>query len=241
MANETQIKERPILFSTPMVCSILSGDKTQTRRIIKRQPDIDPNTGDWLLKYLDGREEVIPLQQYIDAELSRKSMPKPGDRFWVKETFYAYGYWDTRWSYKKGRPEWYFTDLTQKKGLAYLYHADRTPDYQSIRVKYRVGYWKRPALFMPRAASRILLGINDLWPEKLHDISEDDAIKEGVGSGFCMNAGYPDYTRIKNGICEATYDSAKGSFFSLWVSINGSKSWLDNPFVVAYDFKHIHP
>lgn len=63
------IRERPILFSGSMVCAILSGAKTQTRRILTPQPDRVENGRPWTTKP------------------GARSYGQPGDRLWVRETW----------------------------------------------------------------------------------------------------------------------------------------------------------
>lgn len=67
------MKERPILFSAPMVRALLSGAKTQTRRVVKPQP------------YENGSPEHFSI-----SELSKFChYGQPGDRLWVRETFFG--------------------------------------------------------------------------------------------------------------------------------------------------------
>lgn len=95
----------------------------------------------------------------------------------------------------------------------------------------------RPSIHMPRAASRIMLEITDVRAEQLKDISESDAIDEGLenydelpicGNGFVSYAGP-----------EIWHDTARASFFSLWQHINGPESLDENPWVWAITFKRI--
>jgi hypothetical protein len=81
------IKERPMLFSGPMVRGILEDRKTKTRRAIKNQPVIDPQTGDWLWTHSDGREQVFPMERYVTSRVINCKYGKVGDRLWVKETW----------------------------------------------------------------------------------------------------------------------------------------------------------
>jgi hypothetical protein len=161
------MQEKPILFSGPMIRAILDGTKTQSRRVIKPQPDVD-----------------CRLSRLGDTDL------------------WTYTLCDREWRCPYGIPG-------------------------DISV-YR----------MPRWASRINLEITDARVERLNDITEEDCIAEGVGHGFQMNAGYPDYQHIKNGACELTQDTAYASFWSLWDSINGKKHpWSSNPWVWVVVFK----
>lgn len=147
------MKERPIIFSAPMVRALLDGRKTQTRRIIKPQPEVDEHgnlCGEWLSKPLDGL--LLPKLQDIVIHCP---LGEIGDRLWVRETFVRI---DDESGYGSG-----YTD----------YKASHDHPWQMI--------WKSP-IFMPRWASRITLEITNIRVERLNDISEEDAIAEGVSS-----------------------------------------------------------
>jgi len=93
--------------------------------------------------------------------------------------------------------------------------------------------WK-PSIFMPKAACRIFLEVTNVRVERLQDIYEDDAINEGIDI-IEQDEAYRDY----DGGGWGCYATAKGSFFSLWNSINGKDSWKENPWVWVYDFKRV--
>ena len=149
-----------------------------------------------------------------------------GDRIWVKETYFAFGHWEQRFSDKKGRNEWHFVDQTLERGGAYKYEADGIPD-GFVKHKRQEGpttWWRRSSLFMPRAASRITLEIIDVRIERLQDISEADAIAEGAKWAAC---GSPQE------------GSHKAGFAQLWERINGQDSWAANPWVWCIQFKRV--
>jgi hypothetical protein len=170
------MKERPILFSGPMVRAILEGRKTITRRVLKLQDYDGGNcyeTRDGILR------DILSLCPY----------GIPGDRLWVRET----------WADPCGK-------------RIPVYRADEATAYQNVK-------W-RPSIFMPRWASRITLEITRVRVERLQDITEKDAISEGVLSS--------DYDK--------TYRYA---FSVLWDSINGPKyPWSDNPWVWVIDLRY---
>jgi hypothetical protein len=83
---------------------------------------------------------------------------------------------------------------------------------------------------MPRWASRITLKVTDVKVERLQDISEADAIAEGVE---CFDQGCS-----VEGL-RGLYDYPESAFAALWESINGEASWDANPWVVAYTFERI--
>jgi hypothetical protein len=230
------MKERPILFSGPMVRAIRDGTKTKTRRIVK--PCKDMSFGCALAPHEIAGE--VNNGDYMNSPYGQ-----PGDRLWVRETYFAFGRWITRFSANKKRDEWHFIDMTQDTGNDYLYAADGVSDTDAF-IKKRNSvtpmYWKRPAIFMPRWASRINLEITGVRVERLKDISEQDAIAEGVKlrpraiSPSESEPFYWDYMRD-----EPAYRTARDSFASLWESINGPGSWDSNPWVWVIEFRRVQP
>jgi hypothetical protein len=220
------MKQTPTLFQRPMVQAILRDidPKTQTRRHLKGTA----------LEWLD----VHNFTHEFVALPSNHLCPYgyAGDQIYVKETFFAWGRWETRFSAKKGRDEWHFVDMTLECGKDYLYAADGVSNIQAF-IKRRGGvepmYWKRPAIFMPRAAVRIWLEVVSVRIERLQDISEADAIAEGIEqSGNCNWRDYMDHPYND-------FTSARRSYRSLWESINGKDDWASNPLVWAIEFKRI--
>ena len=182
------MKERPILFSAPMVRAILDGRKTQTRRIVKNI-GIVPGIGE-ILKGSDDIKEWPELCPY----------GKPGDRLWVRETFC------------------YHDDLAM-----YLYKAD---DVTCCK-------WK-PSIHMPRIASRILLEVVNVRVERLNDISEEDAIAEGIN----LPSPYVGIGMDGEVIESETISWMPSDYYKeLWESINGPGSWDLNPWVWVVEFK----
>ncbi len=122
----------------------------------------------------------------------------------------------------------------------FCYNED---DGLSSEFSYKADYPKAngwtPSIHMPKAAARIFLEITDVRVEHLHDISEEDAISEGVER---MHHGFKKYTphfTHKAGVIGVCYSNAKSSFESLWKSINGEQSWDENPWVWVVEFKTI--
>ncbi|MCC2632133.1 MAG: hypothetical protein K0S48_19 [Ramlibacter sp.] len=230
------MKERPILFQGAMVRALLAGTKTQTRRAVKPQP--------WASCCIEEGMEGEPPFVYSalggdgpghDVHETRSPCRcpygAPGDRLWVRETFYAFGRWETRFSTKKGRDEWHFVDMTQELNLAYRHAAD------SDEVPHMLGrklagaaptWWKRPAIHMPRAASRITLEIASVRAERLQEISEADAMAEGIG--------WNDY-EDENG----ERMDPRDAYRCLWEQINGAGSWESNPWVWVVEFRRVTP
>lgn len=207
------MKERPILFSAPMVRALLAGTKTQTRRVVKYQaPDLVDDDG-WPLvdRSIDGIGYVRGACPY----------GQPGDWLWLRESFMpiplaaAPGPSQTPWSivYAAGGQ----TELLAPSSYnPALYNYER---------------WT-PSIHMPRWASRITLEITGVRVERLQDISEADALWEGIerhadGNGLHTEDGM-HYS-----------DDPRESFASLWEYINGHDSWDANPWVWVIEFKRI--
>lgn len=241
-----QIKERPILFSAPMVRAILEGRKTQTRRPIKPQPPADGYTLHTVIGSTGPQSDIGKHRWLLsDDVLSSEfgdlfSCPygQPGDRLWVRET----------WAEVCGSEdgvcngleclEHYF-DYRADTGAKYPgnwpaeFSRDEVPD--DIR-------W-RPSIHMPRAASRILLEITRIRVERLQEISEEDAIAEGVLPQVWHDeeAGGQPVTGYENYLPEGyvVLPTAKESFASLIKSIYGPGFWDRNDWMWVVDFKRI--
>jgi hypothetical protein len=205
--------ERPILFSGPMVRALLDGTKTQTRRVVKPQPfDRSYSKHDHRIAYASGRaskgDEIDGFYAYSTSSGGQWQVKcpygQPGDKLWVREAW-------ARTHVAQSDQEW----IVYREG-------DNRTDYG--------GPWK-PSIHMPRAASRILLDITGVRVERLQDISDKDAISEGIGL-TASAAGVPMTTPAGETMPRAMYRA-------LWESINGAGSWDANPWVWVVEFKRI--
>lgn len=240
-------KEHGTLFQLSMVTALLDDIKTQTRRGVKL-PHQNP-LGKWEPMTFGGDQggrtatgKSIPLQGGIWHTRTGEGLGcpygAPGARIWVRETFYAFGRWETRFNVKKGRDEWHFVDLTIEAGFKHLFEKPAGWE-KAKRGSVLPTWWKRPAIFMPRVASRITLEITAVRAEHLQDISEADAIAEGVrqmrdGSGTWVGREGP-------GLLVTPWLTARDAYRDLWESINGLGTWALNPFVWVIEFKRITP
>ena len=207
---------KPILFSAPMVQAILDGRKTQTRRIVKPQPTYLPIT-----TTLENHESILKdyLNSGINKNIFKSQKIKIGDILWVRETWQqeceliqiAGGDWSNAYLNATGN---------------YVYKSDNIilPSETETFSK-----WK-PSIFMPKEACRIFLKVTNVRVERLNDISEGDAISEGIISK--NEKLFFDYENKT-----FHYLSPQNSFKSLWNSIN--KNWEENPFVWVYTFERI--
>jgi hypothetical protein len=200
--REKNVKERPIIFSSEMVRAILEGRKTQTRREIKN---------------IKLREELPPNL----SDLTVSPYGKVGDRLWVRETFF----------------EEYDRDTMEPIGEC---HYAATCDYEVMKMDadgWRAtrkdgsdaSPWKSP-MFMPRWASRITLEITNIRVERLDDISEKDALAEGI---YKVGSIYEASPKI------SMAPDAKTAFAYLWESLKGKDSWQKNPWVWVIEFKRV--
>lgn len=209
------MKERGMIFNAEMVRAILDGRKTQTRRIVKLQPDEDG-----LAKVTNG--------PWVDTSERNYRCPfgDVGDRIWVRETFQG-----PLFDYEQ--MEAYLEDSSRfEKPEFCQYAADggHRPEYQDAEDNLRHGW--RPSIHMPRWASRILLEITDVRIERLNSISQEDARAEGVGlTGWRPTYSDPD----SGGEVMTPYDN----FAQLWESIYGEESWNSNPWVWVIEFKRV--
>jgi hypothetical protein len=225
-------RELPILFSGPMVRAILSDTKTQTRRVMKPQPhdDFSPVAVEFYHPTRISNGEEVPGPQRFGAYDDECGFVcpygGPGDRLWVRETWTAYEDPD---QYGDSDPLEGPPSLMQEEYGATInnvvWRADGDETHQ--------GYW-RPAIHMPRWASRITLNVVSVRVERLQDISEADAKAEGVER---VGDRWRNYMREREsqGINE-TVRTARESFFSLWESIHGTESLAANPWVWRIEF-----
>jgi hypothetical protein len=204
-----------ILFSAPMVRALLDGSKTQTRRIMRPQPEPTPAdyqgpAGHWW------PSSIMQSMVHVEQELQNRHggwggfcpdccpHGRIGDRLWVRET----------WAPHPDFPE------SVHRGV---YRAD--PE-----CKYDVARW-RPSIHMPRWASRILLEITGVRVERLQDINDQDAIAEGIGlnpSADGVPMTFPNGETVP-----------RATFRCVWESINGAGSWDANPWLWVIEFRRI--
>ncbi len=240
------MKERPILFSAPMVRAILDSTKTQTRRVLRPQPpgsttDVmtwhhpdDERKGAHFWSW--GPDPANPGRDYIQPDWAVPCpYGEPGDRLWVREKWRigswddGCGFWiDYRDGPRKERVECNDVDL------AYRLIEQTGEDLRRCNFQPTNGTmyeWKpgqsplrwRPSIHMPRWASRITLEITAVRVERLQDISEADALAEGVSAIM-------DEMRRATPRCD---------FQALWQSINGPDSWDANPWVFVIEFQRV--
>lgn len=228
--SETTIKERPIIFTDWSVRAILAGRKTQTRRVVKPQPE-DGNEVS-LLNESPGWWEVFPVDPPGCMPVRELKCPwEPRIRLWVKET---YTYWED--------PE----------------SCEDFLEYKADQSRRSLGEWEHPheiydhcvgrfnknqsPLFMHRWASRITLDITDIRCERLQDITEEDAKAEGAEPAMdpedepCRGSGGNwEYCPVVN---------HRHGYWYIWNEIHTTKqkdgmTWDKNPWVWVVEFAPI--
>jgi hypothetical protein len=213
---------KPILFSAPMIRAILreiaqpGSGKTQTRRVIEEQ-FVDPRPDDLIVTRGAG----------MLTRRHRFRQPHPvGERLYVREA------WRTDAAYDDLSP----ATMGGEEPIRYEAVHHQTWDYPPIS---RIGRL-RQGIHMPRWASRFTLIVTDVRVQRLQEISEADAIAEGIAHsphGNCDQ--WLDYPA---GSSSAGWTDPRDSFRLLWDSLNDRAdrpgcAWADNPWVVAYTFR----
>ncbi|KKN72350.1 hypothetical protein LCGC14_0411770 [marine sediment metagenome] len=217
------MKEHPIIFSTAAIKAILEGQKTQTRQVIKPQPDI---VADWLC--WKGSLRCLEVNKELFAQLCPYG--RVGDRLWVKES-------------------WRVIDVTtpvDNRIVTIQYRDDSTfrltntelaYNQQGIWVKvgYRATYsrkWQSPQ-FMPRSVSRIDLEITEIRAERVQEITGEDACREGIVLPFRV------YGDGDSEYYESIANAYISHFCALWDSLNAKHGYGSeaNPWVWPITFK----
>jgi len=208
------MKERPIIFNADMVRAVLDGRKTQTRRIMKVQPESNQLSLLCITASTDRSDtgkyhwaESNATGNHARSKLFACPYGAVGDRLWVRETWAEAG---------GSAPELQLYRANYPAHVPSKY--ENVPPPESIR-------W-RPSIHMPRWASRITLEITGVRVERLQNISQEDAKAEGCWYG--RGGGEPDFAV-----------SPADHFPTLWASIYGEESWQANPWVWVIEFKRV--
>lgn len=235
------MKERPILFSAPMVRALLAGTKTQTRRTVKL-PHMNP-LGVWEPQTIGGpngghtaRGETIPEQGAIWHTRTGDSIGcpygQPGDQLWVRESGLEHR--TTQLFIHDATPgRWWTPKDGGRYGASYSEAVTRSDLLRDHRV--------RPSIHMPRWASRIQLEVTAVRVERLQAISESDCIAEGIEPiGYTgPNPGPNRFSLRDESGGSFNFPTAAEAYRFLWESINGVGSWEKNPWVWIVTFRRL--
>lgn len=218
MVQTTAVRERPILFGGRMVRAILEGWKTQTRRVVVAprwakaaavECDHAVSPGETAWPWCNRRDGMGWWKMECPYG-------QPGDRLWVREAWACWGFW---------------LQHQARAGVMYRADADEHEDAE-VRDTHR---W-RPSIHMPRWASRITLEVTGVRVERVQDISDADAIAEGV-------------VKVREGcyVVRGTAQDRAGlghsepatAFACAWNEINEARGygWAENPWVWVVEFR----
>lgn len=206
-------KARGILMKPDLIKASLEGIKTETRRVIKPQPYQNEYEPRMLHICRNGISRTITKNYFLD----KCKYGKPGDLFYIRETFYEYGNWDEGYC-SDGNNDWRGSEkykyLEDKEDMCFL------EDYPGAPV-----WRKKPGIHMPRKAARYWFEITNIRVERLQDITEEGALKDG-GWKY-SNCPY--------------HKAPEKSFRYLWDSINKKRgyAWETNPWVWVITYKKI--
>lgn len=218
--EECDMREKPILFSAPMVQAILNERKTQTRRVMKPQPISKVWGSGTMWWHWKHRQWPDGNQDILKAALDDYTPYQPGDVLWVRETFATF-------------------EGAAGAGFIYKADAEHNPPIE-LCIPDR---WK-PSTHMPREAARIFLRVTDVRVERLQEISEADAKAEGIRS-YWRHKEYGEEWHECNhtfigAYVENSHSTRREAFAELWDSLaKGDTRWENNPWVWVYTFERI--
>jgi hypothetical protein len=252
-ANEAEVcgdcamKERPILFSGPMVRAILEGRKTQTRRTAKFNPTkqeqgINLNfsglrAGLYCTGLMTSGSVLYSMRGSYWNQVTEPLFSPYGyacDRLYVKEATWLWCERRPNGTTKTGRPKWHYVPVPNTPAV-YCTDHPKKPDwgYPIDTRSGNVQMWKyKSARFMPRWASRITLELTEVRVQRVQEMGEEDAQAEGAE--YLEHCG----TYRKGDPIPASY---RYGFQQLWDSINAKRGfgWDKNPWVWALTFKAV--
>lgn len=237
--------DRGIIFAAPMVRALLDGRKTQTRRLFAARWGLGApvnlrhhGVGDYSGLADDPASWGFPFAE-DGCDMSLKHWPQtsgysPGDRLYVREAIRCFADVsdDAEFTYLADGRRWHTGPCTgdiPDAGLkSYFKLVDRAKKGNRVASS--------PSIHMPRWASRLTLSVTDVRVQRLQDISEADAIAEGIyevrsrsGDGMRHFGTEPN---------DSVWPTATRAYRALWDSLHAEPGtrWEDNPWIVAVSF-----
>jgi hypothetical protein len=220
-----------ILFKPEMTKAIIEGRKTQTRRLsglkeINNCPDMWKFLSKSLAfnyhfqhRHFEDKGEIVKVKpRYHLNEI-----------VYIKEAHYAYGFWNYK-DLVSGKTEWSFYYYQQTPSYP-VYFNDSKPKDLSVFKGHstKCGWYLRSPLFLESKFARYFIQITDIKVQRLQEITEEEAIKEG--SQFT--------THIDNKHVQAAWNERQ-AYKNIWDSINKEYQWKDNPYVWVYSFQLVN-
>lgn len=248
------MREIPILLTNMMVQATLAGKKTKTRRlsrldIINKNPNGFEFVGKLAPNYKQGDAPVFRFKESETRNLIDIACPygQPDDVLYVRENWklvnWCFDDGEATLEFEDGSKETFETpDDDNDKGYLWLvrqYEKLLTKgiaapeEHDESLIKFTgVRHPLSPSIHLPKWCSRIWLEVTNVRVERLQDITEKDAIAEGI---FLQETGY--YSTDANLGLDRSSSSPIDAFKILWLSINGPESWEANPWVWVVSFK----
>jgi hypothetical protein len=210
--------DRPIIFSAPMVRALLEGRKTQTRRVLSHKsidlgiaPRVEVCHPEWI-QFLHPQGGPLTCVKWPYAT---------GDRLYVREAWRPHYLGDGVWNLDVSYPA-----DGERRMISDGEFGDKDWNWPKAADRGNV-----TPLHMPRWASRLTLTVTDVRVQRLQDISEADAIAEGIDR--LPNSGGPNHFSVSVDGGWANDPKATGAYAALWNSLHGPGAWGANPWVVA--------
>jgi hypothetical protein len=231
----TKTKEFPMLFSGPMIRALIENKKTQTRRILSRS-NSTVDGSPWMKatwNELDFLTATVRTKRTIDALIYGSEDAAPEDIHLRVERKGEESFHRVRAKYEVGDRLWCretfcLPDPNNRRIVCYRASGDPVTNGEK---------WK-PSIFMPRWACRLELEITGVRVQRLQDISEEDAIAEGMDGRYAKFIN-EKMVRVSKGQCPRT---PVEQYAALWDRINGkdpAKAWAANCFVWAISFRRL--
>lgn len=241
------VKERPILFQGAMVNALLEERKTQTRRIVK---PMRGHQSTWLT--------VEKLSRSPRAKIARTNPEN-----WFGAQFahplagqFAHGVWNEEWSPycwvkcpygEPGDRLWSRESLTRPDGDPWLYSADNYPVMVDAANETAMLTWAHhkeqdycPSIHMPRWASRIRRELTDVGVQRLNEITDEDALAEGVAPHPSGGFHVPGIAHPNEAFPYLSRPTPREMFAALWDCVNGPGAWLKNEWVWVLSLRKVN-
>lgn len=235
MTDTIEAIEHPIIFNDWSIRRILASEKTQTRRIVKPQPDLkgvtdtdlklrqDPVSKEWVVAPIG---DLVPSMEaahgWVNENFPKYPYGQPGDVLWVREAFRLPVVNDNV------SPRDYIDvgcDVWRYEADGEVHDPGDWCDLSGFDGWGR----KRPSIHMPRELCRLRLRVEDVRVERVQEISGYDAIAEGV---------QPPRPEVENG-ARTVHDVARDLFREKWNEIHGDGAWERNDWVWVVEFDRI--
>jgi hypothetical protein len=233
---------KPILFNTEMVQAIIDNRKTVTRRIVKYY-NRTPIT--------DGRDKFYKIDENLNGNNPNRlyaGFYNDNDIFYIDDEKHIDGLYYPLY-FKVGdilyvQETWQIHDLSPEFCMMIRFKADnhcelqvefKSSRFDKFEKFYYKNGWQSP-YFMPKEAARIFLKVTDVKVERLQNITEEQAVKEG-----CIT--FND--KIGNGKFDDVLEfdlTAKDAFVDLWNSTlkkDSACTWMHNPYVWVIEFERV--